>query len=164
MTIIRSRYRKLLWILGIVGVLLFAAQFQMRQHAKAKEIVEVAEIVELLKCYALQNNGNIPESWDELAKNGFGKYSGDSFMVKDELVGPFDIIIKDVNKYKIAFGMRPEFITIEGETVIDSEGKPILLIAPTGKTRIGEDSYRRYSLRLAHVMLNTYEKEVDAVE
>ena len=116
------------------------------------EMLDVTGIRNSLHGYAKKHNGVLPDSWDALIDNGVLRRSDENpFALScEEEHGHYTI--KDIRKYTVAFGTRPEMITISEPYVLDAQGKRILLIAPSGESFYSEDLFRRQSLGLAKFM------------
>ncbi len=116
------------------------------------EMLDVMGIRNTLHGYAKIHNGVLPDSWDTLIDNGILRRSDENpFTLScEEDFGRYTI--KDIRKFTVAFGTRPEMITISEPYVLDAEGKRILLIAPSGESLLDEASFRSHSLVLAKFM------------
>ncbi len=141
-----------LLVLVGVGVIIGYVVFFGRAMDTTRENLDRMFVFYALRSYAEMHNGVLPDSWDALIDNGILRRSGETpFALScEEDFGVYTI--SDIRKFTVAFGTRPEMITISEPYVLDAQGKRILLIAPSGETLLDETTFQKCSLMLAKFM------------
>ncbi len=141
-----------LLVLGGMGVYIGLGFLDRRSASKFSEHIDLTSVRDALSSYAEMHNGVLPDSWNAMIDNGVLRRSDETpfTLFCEEDVGFYTI--PDIRKFAVAFGTRPEMITISEPYVLDAQGKRILLIAPSGETLLDETSFQKSSLRLAEFM------------
>ncbi len=158
--------KKRVFILGLivlVGAISFGAVRWLRMARKqvefVREIYDCKYLAGALISFAETHRGRLPQDWDELThsdlasvleENKYGLHiPGVSYRMM-QTKSSWDI--RDRRRYRICFGLVPESIRIEGTNVLDVNGHPVKLIAPSGESLIGDSFYANWSLHLAETM------------
>ena len=142
--------------LGIVYFLSCYAARRVEEHRN--EWREAMTLRGALRYYVILLEGHLPLSWDDLVAAGLASSIEESthgVYIKDNdhpRFGHSGDEIKDIRKFKICFGTRPEDITLTDPEVLGPDGKPIRLMEFTGRTRLGDEFYQKTTLELAFYM------------
>jgi len=144
--------------ISIVGAACVGVGVLLTMHKgieQAREMEEVMALGNVLVSYAEQTGGQLPTSWDVLVRTGLMKRSSVDPRRVTAFVGNrpaggqvMEKQIRNINKYRIAFGETIDDLRLKEGCVIGPQGNPILFIKPAGKSHCPSQFYSDHTMYL----------------
>lgn len=156
-------------ILGVLVVAVPATVALIFVHShfvgeRGREFGELYDLHEIICEYVRTHDGVMPDSFDDLVSSGLAR-KAESGTTAYVCLPPHRYsrnppTIKDLRKYRIAYGTKPQDVRITRDGAFDPEGNPFYYILPAGRTwlRVNLNVYRAISRRIAHTVLSATDR------